>query len=408
MNSESAPSKLELDRFGFFISPLTPPHLPDVLICSVDARFKIVSLMAALSSEITLVSTRNLSRWLFLLARGLSSARPIRPPAVYRRITVVGADIFVRLAGIGSEAFPCDSPDPLPPGCYALFVDSEPYPYPIGQSMPRPSFVETEPAWDVPDDDIRASYRMANPVPHNLTTEARRRDRGLCCLTGRPSDCIAWVIPPLLCGAVSPPAFSLEQCLCLDNVFTISLDLLRVYQNNRIAVDSQDGYRIVTFGESGDLTLLDRLGSLPTSGRFWHASLAWTLCVRFAGCDVGFGATPITDHLLEELSSGGTHMIPQEAKWTTVAGQEAIRTFFWARSGCLLPSPEEETWGTPPASPSDSTSSSSDAATSDLSDRDDARVVFRNPISGPNIFWVLFPAWWILLLIYFARICMMD
>jgi hypothetical protein len=38
---------------------------------------------------------------------------------------------------------------------------------------------------------------------------------------------------------MQPPAFSLEQCLCIDNVFTISSDLLQAYQDNQIAVDPQ-------------------------------------------------------------------------------------------------------------------------------------------------------------------------
>jgi hypothetical protein len=192
--AQSSPSE-----FGFYISPLTPPHVPDVLICRVDTRFKTVSLVAGpclfsfvlndsqplgpagLSSDVTPVSTRNLSRWLFLLARGSSSVRPIRPPAVYRSITVVGADIFVRcLAGIGAEAFPCDSPDPLPPGCYALFVEDQPYPYPIGQRMPRSSFAKTERTWDVPKDDFRAAYRMAvrvSPYPLQFPDSADVRIR---------------------------------------------------------------------------------------------------------------------------------------------------------------------------------------------------------------------------------------
>ena len=81
------------------------------------------------------------------------------------------------------------------------------------------------------------------------------RDQGLCCFTGRPSDCITWVIPPLLSHAVTvrvfiaprcahvncfqPPAFTLERCLSLDNVFTISSDLLEAYHDKRIAVDPQ-------------------------------------------------------------------------------------------------------------------------------------------------------------------------
>ncbi|KAJ7431390.1 hypothetical protein FB451DRAFT_1320376 [Mycena latifolia] len=207
------PSKL--GRFGFVISPRSPPCIPDVLLCSVDTRSPLVSLVGALDSDVTPVSARNLSRWLFLLARQAACARPIRPPFVYRPITVVDRH----------KKIPCDSPDQLPPGCYALFdLEGNPYPYPVGRTMPRPTFAETESAWDVPDDDSRAADRMLKPIPEFLAIQARKRDGGLCCLTGRPSNCITWVIPPLLCRAVNTPTFSREQCLSLENVFTISMD----------------------------------------------------------------------------------------------------------------------------------------------------------------------------------------
>ncbi|KAJ7697312.1 hypothetical protein B0H14DRAFT_794594 [Mycena olivaceomarginata] len=402
--SEAESEALELERFGFFISPLTPPHVPDVLICSVDPRFHIATLVGALSSKKTPITTRTLSRWLFLIARGLSSARPIRPPAVYRRISVVGADVFVRrLAGVGTETFPCDSSALLPPGCYALFLGNEFYPHPIGQKMPRPCFAETEPAWAVPDDDSRASYRMTNPVPDNLATDARKRDGGLCCFTGRPSDCIAWVIPPLLGGAVSPPAFALEQCLCLDNVFTISSDLLQAYQSNRIAADPQDGYRIVAFGELCCLPFLDRLRSLPASGRFWHASLTWTLSVRFTGCDIGFRDTPVADRFIEELSWDGARMIPEGSQWSTAAGKEAIRTFLWARAGCPLPPGGEDGWDIPPQSPSDTTSSSSDRA--GLPDLGKEFTGSQHSVRSSIFPWLLFCASWMGLSVFLVGFC---
>ncbi|KAJ6468725.1 hypothetical protein C8R45DRAFT_1017437 [Mycena sanguinolenta] len=395
--------------FGFYLSPLTPPHVPDVLICRVDPGSKYLGLVAALSSDATPVSTHNLSRWLFLLARASSSVRPIRPPAVYRSITFVGADIFTRfLAGIGPETFPCDSPDPLPPGCYALFVGGEPYPHPFGQRTPRSSFAKTERNWDVPDDDFLAAYRMAKSIPDNLASGARKRDRGMCCFTGRPSDCVTWVLPPLLRDAVAPPTFSLEQCLCFDNVFTISPDLLQAYQDNQIAVDPQDKYRVVVFGDFSGITLLNRLRSAPSSSRFWHASLSWTLAVRFAGCDLGPRISSETRDLFEELCADGAHTIPQEKKWTTPAGEEAIRVYFWVRSGCPLPSQQILTCDNPPASPSGSNSSSSDTAVSDLCDTDDAHGLSHSPISSHPIFWVLFPAWWIFVLVYLARICMAN
>ncbi|KAF7372455.1 hypothetical protein MVEN_00107000 [Mycena venus] len=382
------PPKATPSRFGFYLSPLSPPHVPDVLICSVDPCFQTVSLVGALNSEVNPVSARKISRWLFLLARGSSSVRPICPPAVYRSITFVGADIFVRAAA---------------PGCYALFVEDEPYPYPFGQTIPASSFAETERTWDVPHDDFRAAYRMANPIPDNIASNARERDRGVCCFTGRPSDFVSWVIPPLLCYAVPPPVFSLEQCLCVDNVFTISLDLLQAYQENRIAVDPQDGYRLVVFGEFSGATLLTRLGSAPTSGRFWHASLSWTLAVRFAGCDLGLRIRAKASDLLEELNSDGAHMIPQGSKWSTPAGQEAIRVFFWARAGCPLPPRRGERWDTTPPSPSSSTSCSHEEV--NLPNREEAHIVPRHFVPRRITPWLLFFTSGLLLLLCFGRIC---
>jgi hypothetical protein len=170
---------------------------------------------------------------------------------------------------------------------------------------------------------------------------------------------------------------------------------------------SQDEYRVVVFGEFSGIALLNRLRSAPTSGRFWHASLSWTLAVRFAGCDLGPRIRSEASDLFEELCADGAHMVPQEKRWTTPAGEEAIRVYFWVRAGCPLPSQQIETWDTPPVSPSGPTSTSSDGAASDISDRDDAHVLSHHPISFHTIFWVLFPAWWILL-IYFARMCMTN
>ncbi|KAJ6503220.1 hypothetical protein C8R47DRAFT_1210494 [Mycena vitilis] len=325
-----------LERFGFFVSPLTLAQSPDVLICSVDTQSPLVNLAAALNYEVTPVSTRNLSRWLYLLARDLSGARPVRFPVVYRPISVVGADIFIRcLDTIGPEIFPFDSPDQLPPGCYALFdSDGNPYAHPVGRTIPRRTFVDTERAWDVPDHDPRAADRMTRPVPEFLATQARKRDGGLCCFTGNPSNCVTWIIPPLLSQAVAIPGFSREQCHSLENVFTISPSIVKAYHQNLITVDPQDAHRVVVFKHLPDVKVLERLASPPSSGRFWHASLCWTLAVRLAGCDARFDGRTATEaeELYDELTFEHGDGIPLGPRWSTAAGQEAIRAFFWGRS----------------------------------------------------------------------------
>ncbi|KAJ7838527.1 hypothetical protein B0H14DRAFT_3700086 [Mycena olivaceomarginata] len=347
-------TRLTLGRFGFINSPLTLPHVLDVLC--IDTRSPL-SHPLALNSDLTPVSARHLSRWLFLLVHHSAGARPIRPPAVYHPMTVMGADIFVHCLD-ETETFPYDSPNPLPPGCYVLFdLNNNPYPYLVGRTMPRPTSTKTQPTWNVPDDDSRASYRMTNPVPEPLASQARERDRGLCCFAGRPSDCITWVIPPLLSGAVTPLPFSLECCLSPDNVFTISSDLLKAYHDNRITVDPQ------------------------------------TLAVRLAGCDVRFdGVSAIqARELLDELTWDGNHTVPQSSEWSTSTEQEAIRTFFWARAGAPASRQEwEERERTPPLSPSHFISSSSDGV-DPVSDN----TASRQNSARTNFFWLLFERWWI-------------
>ncbi|KAJ7210281.1 hypothetical protein C8J57DRAFT_1257197 [Mycena rebaudengoi] len=166
-------------------------------------------------------------------------------------------------------------------------------------------------------------------VPEFLAIQARKRDGGLCCFTGRPSNCITWVVPLLLSRAVNTATFSREQCLSLENVFTTSSNLLYAYHHNQITVDPQEGYRVVVFEDFPQVTLLDHLGSPPSSGRFWHASLCWTLAVRLAGCDAHFDGVSSIEarELLDELTWDWNH-IPQGPRWSTSAGQEAIRTFF--------------------------------------------------------------------------------
>lgn len=76
------------------------------------------------------------------------------------------------------------------------------------------------------------------------------------------------------------------------------------------------------------LRLPNRLRSTPTSGRFWHASLSWTLGVRLAGCDLGPGVSHKASTLLDGPLYEGTSTMPQGPKWSTPAGQEAVRTYF--------------------------------------------------------------------------------
>ncbi|KAF8178627.1 hypothetical protein K438DRAFT_1268576 [Mycena galopus ATCC 62051] len=262
--------------------------------------------------------------------------------------------------------------------------------------MRRPTFASTESTWNVPDDHPDAAYRMVNPVPEQLANEARQRDRGLCCFTGRPSDCITWIIPPLLSCAVTPPTtFSREQCVSVDNVFTIIPDLLEAYHENRITVDPQDGYHIVVFEDFPRISLLDCLSSPPSSGRFWHASLSWTLAVCLAGCDAAFDGVSSLEarDLLDELLWDDTSTIPQGPRWSTCAGQEAIRTFLWARSdGSAVLREWEEC--TPPLPPSHSVSSSSEGNSG--SDSDDQQAG-SEPLVTMKLIWLVIYRFWLIL-----------
>ncbi|KAJ7871102.1 hypothetical protein B0H13DRAFT_2555621 [Mycena leptocephala] len=336
----------------------------DVFLCTVDTHSPFVSVVggpcilplvpchlnpfSALSSDLTPVSVRHLSRWLCLLARYSSRARPVRPPAVYRPITVVGAAVFIRCLGeIGTETFLVTlptrcHPDPTPsltPTAIHIHTQSaapcpdqlSPLRNPLGTSLTIITTLLI--VW------VHSSFHRKS-VPEKPANEARQRDRGLCCFTGRPSGCIPGsshhFFPVLL---PFPSTFSREQCISVDNVFAISSDLLEAYHDNRITIDPQGGYCIVVFAEFPHLSisLLDRLGSSSSSGRFRHASLCWTLAVRLAGCDAAFDGVSALEagELLDELTwdSEQNHMIPRGSQWSTPAEQEAIRTFFWARTG---------------------------------------------------------------------------
>ncbi|KAJ7837740.1 hypothetical protein B0H13DRAFT_2421035 [Mycena leptocephala] len=273
----------------------TAPYVPDVLLCSVDTHSPLVSVVGA--RAIFRVGSASLLDT--LLAPG-PSALPL-----YRPIAVVGADVFIRCLGeIGTETF-----------LLTLATRCHPDATPSLTS----TAIHIQPTWDVPDHHHHAAYHMGKPVPEKLVNEARQRDRGLCCFTGRPSGCITWIIPPLLPMLLpsQPSTFSREQCISVDNVFTISSDLLEAYHDNRITIDPQDGYRIVVFVEFPHLSvsLLDRLGSSPSSGRAPACAEHWLSTSLVA------------------MPHSMNHMIPQGSKWSTPAGQEAIRTFFWARTG---------------------------------------------------------------------------
>ncbi|KAJ7648092.1 hypothetical protein FB45DRAFT_895226 [Roridomyces roridus] len=301
-----------LDQLGLILSPHTPPHVPDILLCKIDC-YKIVTVVAAVDSKVTPVSARHLSRWLYLLARYVNGARPIRSPAVYRPITVTGGSVLVRhLHEIDTEEIPYDSPDRLRPGCYALFVSNDnQYPHLFGRiGRPAAAFADTAKAW-------KAEMKC---VPEDLVKQARERDKGLCCFTGRPSELVAWVIYPALAPVVSLPQCGVHH---VDNVLTISPLLLQAYYENLITVDPQDQYRIVAFKKLADISLLERLSSPPSSGRFWHSSLCWTLATRFDGPSKK-KAERLTDDLLE-----GDECPPSEKD--TVLGREALRAVHWRR-----------------------------------------------------------------------------
>ncbi|KAJ7871119.1 hypothetical protein B0H13DRAFT_2555641 [Mycena leptocephala] len=244
-----------------------------------------------------------------LLAPG-PSALPL-----YRPIAVVGADVFIRCLGeIGTKTF-------------LLTLATRCHPDATPSLTSTAIHIRTQSAAPCPNQ----LSPLQNPLGTSLTiittlliiweklaNEARQRDRGLCCFTGRPSGCITWIIPPLLPMLLpSPSTFSREQCISVDNVFTISSDLLEAYHDNRITIDPQDGYRIVVFVEFPHLSvsLLDRLGSSPSSGRAPACAEHWLSTSLVA------------------MPHSMNHMIPQGSKWSTPAGQEAIRTFFWARTG---------------------------------------------------------------------------
>lgn len=176
---------------------------------------------------------------------------------------------------IGTETSSCYSSDLPPPGCYALFdPNGNPYPYPVGCTMPKPTFAITEPTWDVPDNHHHAAYRMEVRIRiprfpiyiYRFTRKLSQRSSPTrpasatagcavllavppaaspgsfhhffpCCF--RPSAFARWSLYSRL--AVSPrqpSTFSCEQCISVDNVFEISSDL-EAYHDNRITIDPQ-------------------------------------------------------------------------------------------------------------------------------------------------------------------------
>ncbi|KAJ7818617.1 hypothetical protein B0H14DRAFT_3876953 [Mycena olivaceomarginata] len=340
-------TRLTLGRFGFINSPLTLPHVLDVLC--IDTRSPLVSMVGGLA--------RHLSRWLFLLVHHSAGARPIRPPAVYHPMTVMGADIFVHCLD-ETETFPYDSPNPLPPGCYVLFdLNNNPYPYLVGRTMPRPTSTKTQPTWNVPDDDSRASYRMTVTLSRSLSPARLASATAGCAVSlAAPRTASPGSFPHFFLGLLPRSPFH-SSVASPDNVFTISSDLLKAYHDNRITVDPQ------------------------------------TLAVRLAGCDVRFdGVSAIqARELLDELTWDGNHTVPQSSEWSTSTEQEAIRTFFWARAGAPASRQEwEERERTPPLSPSHFISSSSDGV-DPVSDN----TASRQNSARTNFFWLLFERWWI-------------
>ncbi|KAJ7789315.1 hypothetical protein B0H14DRAFT_244820 [Mycena olivaceomarginata] len=245
----------------------------------------------ALNSDLTPVSARHLSRWLFLLVHHSAGATPIRPPAVYHPMTVMGADIFVHCLD-ETETFPYDSPNPLPPGCYVLFdLNNNPYPYLVGRTMPRPTSTKTQPTWNVLDDDSRASYRMTVTLSRSLSPARLASATAGCAVSlAAPQTASPGSFPHFFLGLLprspfhssvaSPRTMSSQShpTSSRRTTTTVSPSTHRykcccMPPGSSRNLTPQDGYRIVLFEDFLHVPLLNCLGSLPSSGHFWHASL---------------------------------------------------------------------------------------------------------------------------------------
>ncbi|KAJ6613021.1 hypothetical protein B0H10DRAFT_2222589 [Mycena sp. CBHHK59/15] len=149
-------------------------------------------------------------------------------------------------------------------------------------------------------------------------------------------------------GQVASCPIILAVFLVSFTIYALLLGLSLSTTCNCIAVDPQDGYRIVVFD-----------------------NLFWTLAVRFAWCDArfdGVSAMEAREHL-EELSFDGNPAILQSSEWSDPVTEEAIRTFFWARAVQQASHPTWEDCEPPPLSPLHSSILNSSDGVDSVSDR---------------------------------------
>jgi hypothetical protein len=156
----------------------------------------------------------------------------------------------------------------------------------------------------------------------------------------------------------------------------------------------------VVFDTFQHVHLLDRLCSLPSTRRFWPASLSWTLAVRFVGCDARFDGVSAIEarNRLEELTVDLNHAVPPTTVWQTLPAQEAVRALFWAHI-----SAQASVWRQRETSLSRAPISTSSDGADSVSDRPPAERPPSSPLA--HFVWLIFHNWYMFMHDMWIRVC---
>ncbi|KAF8213949.1 hypothetical protein K438DRAFT_1802611 [Mycena galopus ATCC 62051] len=201
-----------------------------------------------------------------------------------RKINVTRSDILTYVvASAEGPMLRRDSVELLEPGVYGPFLDGKPYRGKVGDNPPLYTFREWERGPGRRGEDITIDMNRENRMPQAIIDAVARRDRGVCCVTGRADlpTSITWAfLPALAYESYQDRDFGKEGLheayRTVENAITLCTQLLEPFMENMFSVDIEP-HRCLRRSPQQSPPLPLNLRRQSASSEFWHLHFKWTL-----------------------------------------------------------------------------------------------------------------------------------
>nr|GAT57958.1 predicted protein [Mycena chlorophos] len=280
------------------------------------------------------LNAKTFYRWLHLCNDALNHPLlGLNPRVVIRPITLKMLDVmFYQVASVDGPVIPRDSEALLNPGIYGVFsADGSPYQGSMSMiSVHSISFEEAEARSRI-QGLIDTAFQ--NEIPSHLASLALARDQGRCVITGRTDQetQLVWIVPPAAAMSFhgDDPSY-LAKHRVLDNIITLSSNLVDSFGRNAFTVDIDDNARVLAFSDlpSDAPQLLKRLSGVfgTPSEDYWRFNFLYTLTVYFPTGRADFDHDRDDPNAwMEELVEDNADL--EDPKWSTQLGKEVLDTF---------------------------------------------------------------------------------